>query len=145
MEWKRANINPLPKIDIPVGDGDFQDINVTPVIAQDFEKVVYQSHVKCKLENFLLPTQFAYREGESCTKVLKYLDDKNCKAVKLLSMDFSKAFDSVRHVLPSEKLKAVPLNPYIINWYLNFLKDKQQRVVYKDYYGEWKYVNKGRT
>ena len=60
-------------------------------------------------------------------------------------MDFSKAFDSVRHVLLSEKLKAVPLNPYIINWYLNFLKDRQQRVVYKDYYGEWKYVNKGTT
>ena len=51
----------------------------------------------------------------------------------------------MRHVLLSEKLKAVPLNPYIINWYLNFLKDRQQRVVYKDYYGEWKYVNKGTT
>ena len=40
----------------------------------------------------------------------------------------------MRHVLPSEKLKTVPLNPYIINWYLNFLKDRQQRVVYKDYH-----------
>ena len=65
-------------------------------------------------------------------KVLKYLDNnKNCKAVRLFSMDFSKAFDSVRHVLLSEKLKTVLLNPYIINWYLNFLKDRQQRVVYK--------------
>ena len=69
-------------------------------------------------------------------------------------MDFSKAFDSVRHVLLSEKLETVPLNPYIINWYLNFLKDRQQRVyvyifiyiyIYKDYYGEWTHVNKGTT
>ena len=77
--------------------------------------------------------------------MLKYLDNKNCKAVRLFSMDFSKAFDSVRHVLLSEKLKTVPLNPYIINWYLNSLKDRQQRVVYKDYYGEWTHVNKGTT
>ena len=58
MKWKRANINSLPKIDIPLGDGDFQGINVTPVIARAFEKVVYQSHVKYELENFLLPVQF---------------------------------------------------------------------------------------
>ena len=124
------------------------------MITRAFENVVYQSHVKYEIENFLSPTQFAYREGESCTKalmaiqhkVLKYLDiNKNCKAVRLFSMDFSKAFDSVRHVLQSEKLKTVLLNPYIINWYLNFLKDRQQRVVYKDYHGEWKYVNKGTT
>ena len=75
-------------------------------------------------------------------KVLKYLDNK---AVRLFSMDFSKAFDSAKHVLLSEKLKTVPLHPYIINWYSNFLKDIQQRVVYTDYYGDWKYVNKGTT
>jgi retron-type reverse transcriptase len=31
------------------------------------------------------------------------------------------------------------------NWYFSFLKDRQQRVVQKEYYGEWKYVNKGTT
>ena len=36
--WKRANINPLPNTDIPVKDGDFRGINVTPVIARAFEK-----------------------------------------------------------------------------------------------------------
>ena len=41
--WKRSNINPLPKIDIPVEDGDFRGINVTPVIARAFERAVYQS------------------------------------------------------------------------------------------------------
>ena len=86
---KRSNINPLPKIDIPVEDSDFRGINVTPVIARAFERAVYQSYAKYEIENFLSPTQFAYREGGSCTKallaiqhkVLKYLDNKNCKAV----------------------------------------------------------------
>ena len=132
--WKRANINPLAKVDLPKEDGDFRGINITPVIARTFEKLVYNSQFKSTVEEILSPTQFAYRQGESCTnalltiqnKVLSFLDRADCKAVRLFSMDFSKAFDFVKHSLLSEKLKNVPLNPYIINWYLNFLKNRQQ-------------------
>ena len=63
--WKRANINPLPKTDIPVKDDDFRGIN-----ARAFEKVVYHNHVKCGVERFLSGNQYAYREGGSCTKAL---------------------------------------------------------------------------
>ena len=43
--WKRANINPLLKVKkIPVGNGDYRGINVTPVIACALEKVVYGLH-----------------------------------------------------------------------------------------------------
>ena len=60
-------------------------------------------------------------------------------------MDFSKAFDTVRHELLACKLKRLPLNPYIINWYLSFLKNRQQRVVHNNFHGEWKLVDKGTT
>ncbi|CAB4023089.1 RNA-directed DNA polymerase from transposon X-element, partial [Paramuricea clavata] len=111
------------QVDLPKEDGDFRGINITPVIARTFEKLVYNSQ----------------------NKVLSFLDRANCKAVRLFSMDFSKAFDSVKHSLLSEKLKTVPLNPYIINWYLNFLKNRKQRVVCNDFCGEWMDVNKGTT
>ena len=151
--WKRANINPLAKVDLPKEDGDFRGINITPVIARTFEKLVYNSQVKSTVEEILSPTQFAYRQGGSCTnalltiqnKVLSFVDRADCKAVRLFSMDFSKAFDSVKHSLLSEKLKNVPLNPYIINWYLNVLKNRKQRVVCNDFCGEWMDVNKGTT
>ncbi|CAB3998288.1 Hypothetical predicted protein [Paramuricea clavata] len=151
--WKRANINPLAKVDLPKEDGDFRGINITPVIARTFEKLVYNSQVKSTVEEILSPPQFACRQGGSCTnalltiqnKVLSFLDRADCKAVRLFSMDFSKAFDSVKHSLLSEKLKNVPLNPYIINWYLNFLKNRKQRVVCNDFCGEWMDVNKGTT
>ena len=60
-------------------------------------------------------------------------------------MDFCKAFDSVRHILLYGKLKTVSLNPYIVNRNLSFLTDRQQRIVQKDYNGDWKYINKGTT
>ena len=41
------------------------------------------------------------------------------------------------------KLKILPLNPYIINLYLDFLKHRQQRLVYNKFIGNWKEINKG--
>ena len=125
--WKTANINPLPKVDIPNEKGDYRGINITPVIARAFEKAVYRTHAKSVVEDNLSNTQFAYREGGRCTdalimiqhKVCKYLDDPECKAVRLFAMDFSKAFDSVSYQLLANKLKNLPLNPYIINWWLS--------------------------
>ena len=75
------------------------------------------------------PTQFAYRESGNCTSALlaiqhfinKHLHNPDCEAVQVFAMDFSKAFDSVRHELLSNKLKLLPLNTYIIDWYHSFL------------------------
>ena len=35
------------------------------------------------------------------------------------------------------------LNPLIVNWYLSFLKKRQQRVVYNGFEGQWREVNRG--
>ena len=60
-------------------------------------------------------------------------------------MDFSKAFDSVNHELLCYKLKDVPLNPFIINWCLSFLENRQQCIIYNSFQGQWKCVNRGTT
>ena len=96
----------------------YREINVTPVIARTFEKVVYKLHAQEIVENNPSNSQFAYREGSSCTdallliqhKVCKLLDDPNCMAVKMFTMDFDKAFDSVNHQLFANKLKDITLN-----------------------------------
>ena len=63
----------------------------------------------------------------------------------MFAMDFSKAFDSVSHKLLAEKLKSLPLNPYIINWWLGFLRDRKQRVIFGSSICNWKTVNKDTT
>ena len=128
QSWKRANINPLPKVDVPRENSDFRGISVTPVIARALERAVYNIHVRRVMEDNLSATQFAYREGGNCTgalltiqhQVCKYLDDSNCKAVRRFTMDFSKAFDSVKHDLLSDKLNQLVISPYLVNWYHSF-------------------------
>ena len=93
--WK-IDISPLAKVDVPKENGDFRGISVTPVIARAFERVVYNTHVRRVVEEHLSSTQFAHREGGNCTSALltiqhqicKYLDDNNCKAVRLFTVDF---------------------------------------------------------
>ena len=58
-------------------------------------------------------------------------------------MGFSKAFDTVEHSLLFSKLKLVPLNPYIKNWYLSFITDRRRRVVCNGLTCDWISVNKG--
>ena len=76
------------------------------------------------IEDFLNDSQFAYRKGGSCVNALlkmqhsflAALDKKDTLAVRMFTMDSSKAFDNVKHHLLVEKLKDSPLNPYIVNW-----------------------------
>ena len=153
MSWKRSNINPIPKVDIPKEKSDNRGINITPVIARVFEKAVYNTFVKEAVEENLSTTQFAYRESGNCSSSLlaiqhfinKHLDNPDCEAVRVFAMDFSKAVDSVRHELLSNKLKLLPLNAYIINWYHSFLYNRQQRMIHNNYLHEWRGVNKETT
>ena len=63
------------------------------------------------------------RNSSTEVQNLKYRGvNPDCKVVRLFAMDFSKAFDSVKDELLANKLKKLPLNPYITNWYLNFTK-----------------------
>ena len=52
---------------------------------------------------------------------------------------------SVSHQILAEKLKSLPLNPYIINWWLRFfLRDRKQRVIFGCSVCNWNTVSKGR-
>ena len=59
---------------------------------------------------------------------MKWLDG-NSDFARVLSFDLSKAFDTVSHYILSDKLKATDINPYVINWILDFLSQRKQRVV----------------
>ena len=116
-------------MDVPKALGDYRGINITPVTARAFEKIVYHCYACETIASHLSTSQFAYRKGGNCTDALlsiqhrinTYLDNPDCTAVRLFAIcDFSKAFDSVKHELLANKLASVN-GPYLFNISINDL------------------------
>ena len=142
--WKRAHITPLLKVDVPKRKRDYRRINITPVIAYTIEKCRYITSTST-VEQHLSLTQFATRTGRAIqihawvcstlptviSTILRYHE-----AVQLFAMDFRKVFDSVNHECLSIKRKLIPLNPFIINWYLSFPEKRQQGMIYNSFRGQ---------
>ena len=78
--WKEANINSLPKVDIPLQHPNFRGINVTPVIACCFERTVHHHYSKKVFEENLMETQYAYRDGCSCIYAFIQIQHNHLKA-----------------------------------------------------------------
>ena len=77
------------------------------------------------------------------TKFQLHWLDKAADFVRVLSFYFSKAFDSVSHLVLCDKLKSYDINPYIINWVISFLRDCQQRVVLDGVVTKFLNINRG--
>ena len=112
------------------------------------EKIVFKQEIYPQVTKVIDDDQFAYKEETSTTTALnkcqhnwlKWLDD-DADYVRVISFDLSKAFDTVPHEIICEKLKATDLNPYIINWIINFLSNRKQRVVVDE--TKYVHINRG--
>ncbi len=150
QKWKSANLLPLPKESPLNSCNQLRPISLTDIIMRLFEKCVYKSEIAPATRNNIGPDQFAYKKGHNSTMALiksqhQWLEwlDKNANYVRVLSFDFSKAFDSVPHDLLFEKVKKLPINPYVVNWLISFLENRIQRVMVDGIATEYLHINRG--
>ncbi|KXJ21525.1 RNA-directed DNA polymerase from mobile element jockey [Exaiptasia diaphana] len=122
-----------------------------PVLQNGIAVPFYPKTEMSKLfQDYINNDQFAYKRGRNTTlALLKCQDfwlralDGNADYVRILSFDFSKAFDTVPHQIVCDKLKTTSLNPYIINWIIDFLADRKQRVVVNGLTTDLVKINRG--
>lgn len=113
VAWKTALVFPVHKKSRTFELKDFRPINMFPALSKSFEIILKdQISTFLKHHNLLNPFQSAYQNGFSTTTaLLKVTEDvrlqlgKNCSTILVL-LDFSKAFDSVNHVLLCTKLQS---------------------------------------
>lgn len=132
--WKKAVVTPIPKVTTPRLISDFRPISVTSVLSRILEKLVVRSYLHPILNAGNFSDQFAYRPMGSTTSALTFLTHnichmlETCKYVRCLTIDFSKAFDTVDRSILLAKLLKTELNPNIIRWISAFLSNRQQAV-----------------
>ena len=110
--WKRADVIPFPKENLISSCSQLRPISLTNIIMRLFEKCVYQSEIADIVYNYIGDDQFAYKKGHNSTMALiKYQHmwlkslEEGAKSVRVISFDFSKAFDNVPHDILFKKIK----------------------------------------
>ena len=132
-EWKLANLLPIPKESPCIEPNQLRPISLTNIIVRFFERAIYTTELSPVMEKVIHEDQFAYKKGHSSTMALikaqhtwmEWLDG-DASVVRVFSFDFSKAFDTVPHEILCNKLKELPISPYIINWIIDFLTSRYQ-------------------
>ena len=130
MEWKMANVIPLPKTSPPVSITKYiRTISLTPITAKVFESIIMK-WVDETIEGEIDAKQFGGISGTSTTDVLVELvhmwykaTDKLNSYVRVVMLDFSKAFDLINHHLLLDKLQSYGLPAHILRWMATFLLD----------------------
>ena len=130
QQWKAAWIQPIPKVPVPTKCSDFRPISITPVLTRVMEKTVVKHFLYPAIltppAGLLFADQFAFRPTGSTTAAIISLFQKITDLlvhepfVIVLALDFSKAFDKVRHVTLMEKMAQLDIPDHVYNWFIHF-------------------------
>ncbi|KAK4824706.1 hypothetical protein QYF61_017932 [Mycteria americana] len=149
-DWRLANVTPIFKKGRKEDLGNYRPVSLTSVPGKLVEQIIL-SAITRHVENNqgIKPSQHGFRKGRSCltnlisfyNKVAHLIDE--AKAVDVVYLDFSKAFDTVSHGILLEKLTAQGLDRCMLCWVKNWLDGRAQRVVVNGVYSSWRPVTSG--
>ncbi|CAM5172533.1 unnamed protein product [Natator depressus] len=94
-------------------------------------------------------SQHGFTKGKSClTNLIAFYDEitgsvDEGKAVDMLFLDFSKAFDTISYSIFASKLKKYGLDEWTIRWIESWLDCRTQRVVINGSMSSWQPVSSG--
>ena len=124
-DWRLASVTPIYKKDCREHLGNYRPVSLTSVPGKIicWEQIVLREitrHVQDK--RGIRPSQHGFTKGRSClTNLISFYDPvtrlvDEGKAVDVVYLDFSKAFDTVSHSILLQKLADRGLDRYILGW-----------------------------
>ncbi|CAM4359497.1 unnamed protein product [Caretta caretta] len=149
-DWKKANVVPIFKKGKKEDPGNCRPVSLTSVPGKIMEQVLKESILKHLHERKVIRnSQHGFTKGRSClTNLIAFYDEitgsvDEGKAVDVLFLDFSKAFDTVSHSILVSKLKKYGLDECTIRWVESWLNCQAQRVVINGSMSSWQPVSSG--
>ncbi|KAK4815342.1 LOW QUALITY PROTEIN: hypothetical protein QYF61_000174 [Mycteria americana] len=123
--WGLANVTPIYKKGLKKDLGNYRPVRLTSVPGKVMEQIILSAITQHVQDN----------------QVIRPMDEG--KAVDVVHLDFSKAFDTVSHSILLEKLAAHGLDGRTLPWVKNWLDDWAQRVVVNGVKSSWQLVTSG--
>jgi len=129
-DWRIASVTLIYKKDWKENPGNHRPVSLTSVPGKIMERFILSALTRHVKDNQRIrPSQHGFMKGWSCLtnlislydQVTRLLDEG--KAVDIVYLDFSKAFDAVPHSIHIEKLDAHGLDGCTLHWIKNWLND----------------------
>ncbi|CAM5174769.1 unnamed protein product [Natator depressus] len=146
--WKKANVVPIFKKGKEEDLGNYRPVSLTSVPGKIMEQVLKESILKHLEEKKVIRnSQHGFTKDKSClTNLIAFYNEitgsvDEGKAVDVLFLDFSKAFDTVSHSILASKLKKYGLDEWTIRWIESWLDRWAQRVVINGSMSSWQLVS----
>src|SRR6218665_4200871 len=124
-QWKTAIIHPVPKVQNPSTPAEYRPISVVSILSRIVERIIVHSYI---YPAFLKPPvvenikdQFDFRPTDSTTAaVIDLLQQTTTMLltnnfVVIISLDFTKPFDTIRHQTLLQKMCSLDLPDHIYN------------------------------
>ena len=134
-QWKASIITPVAKCAKPTSCCEYRPISITPIVSRVLEKIIVRKFLYPVLTNpehsLLFKDQFAFRPTGSTTAALIYLTHILAEMleiypfVHLISLDFSRAFDTVRHSTLLQKTANLPIQDEVYNWFIDYFDGRK--------------------
>ncbi|CAM2098853.1 unnamed protein product [Caretta caretta] len=149
-DWKKANVVPIFKKRKKEDPGNYRPVSLTSVPGKIIEQVLKESILKHLEERKVIRnSQHGFTKDKSClTNLIAFYDEitgsvDEEKAVDMLFLDFSKAFDTVSYSILASKLKKYGLDEWTTRWIESWLDCRAQRVVINGSMSSWQPVSSG--
>lgn len=134
-QWKLSRVVPIPKVFPPVElQDDLRPIAITSSLAKIAEGFIC-NYFNQHFSDHLDPNQFGCTTHRSTTLALIKIchilftgADNGDNFVRILFVDFSKAFDRINHNILFEKFINIGCPGHIVLWLIDFLRDRRQFV-----------------
>ena len=134
---KIANVIPLFKKDNQMCFNNYRPVSLLCTFSKIFEKVMYVRLLDfLNQHRILFEYQFGFRKNHSTQLALTVLMDKLIKSMDNgdhvigVFLDFSKAFDTVDHLILLNKLHHYGIRGSALDWFRSYLSNHQQFVTY---------------
>lgn len=141
---KNAILIPIHKKNDKLNMTNYRPISIINSISKILEKIVAQQlNEHLETNNLLYKLQFGFRKKHNTQQaMLIYLDylEKMKQENKITCssfIDLSKAFDTVDHKILIEKLKTFGINGTELDWFYNYLNNRQQKCKVNHIFSKW--------
>ena len=148
-DWKLANVVPIFKKGNKHDASNYRPISLTSLVMKTFERIIKEELLH-HVNEFIDPRQHGFLAKKSCTTNLIGLCDSLALSLNeniqtdIIYFDFAKAFDSVNHDIILYKLKTLyNIDGRLLKFVMNYLKDRQQRVIIGNKFSSLKCAKSG--